>query len=139
MSWGSGSTSKLHGDWYCNGVMINGSDKHIKNTIHSMTDVYDVLFDNLSPVIFKFNEGTSDRIHTGFIAQDVAEATENAGLTTKDFAAVCYDIDDNNEKVNWGVRYGEIVSLNTWQIQKAKARITELEERVAQLEKLLKE
>jgi uncharacterized protein YigA (DUF484 family) len=30
------------------------------------------------------------------------------------------------------------VSLNTWQIQKAKVRITELEEKVAQLEALIK-
>jgi hypothetical protein len=42
------------------------------------------------------------------------------------------------EEEYYSIRHEEFVALNTWQIQKAKARITELEERVAELETLIK-
>jgi len=57
----------------------------------------------------------------------MAQAIEDAGLTLQDFAAVCKPAYDGG---TWGIRYGEIVSLNTWQIQKAKKRITALEQEV---------
>lgn len=103
------------------------SDRNKKNSIEVQPEVYSRIFDALMPVIYKYNNGESDRFHTGFIAQDVENAVVSAGLTTKDFAAVCYDLDDDGNKVNYGVRYEEIVSLNTHEIQKLKAKIKELE------------
>lgn len=129
----------LQGTWKLNSSAISTSDQNAKNSIEIISDTYETIFDNLQPVTYKYNDGTSSRIHTGFIAQNVADAVEKAGLTTTDFAAVCYNVDENGDKVDWGIRYGELVSLNTWQIQKTKTRITELEERVTQLEKLIKE
>jgi cytochrome oxidase assembly protein ShyY1 len=38
-----------------------------------------------------------------------------------------------------GLRYAEFVSLNTWQIQKLKARTAELEVKVTELETKLNE
>lgn len=103
------------------------SDKNKKNTIQNQSEAYSSIFDKLKPVTFKYNDGNSDRIHTGFIAQDVEEAVLQSGLTTKDFAAVCYDTDENGNKHDYGVRYEEIVSLCVYEIQKLKARIKELE------------
>jgi len=54
-----------------------------------MDSKYSILFDYLNPVIYKYNNGTSNRFHTGFIAQEVVSAIEKANLTTQDFAAVC--------------------------------------------------
>ena len=98
-----------------------------------MDDRYNLLFDNLNPVIFKYNDGQSDRYHTGFIAQEALQATKIANLTTQDFAAVCQE-DINIPESQWGIRYEEFISLNTWQIQKLKSRVSKLEAKIAQLE-----
>lgn len=129
---------KLAGTWELSSGAAVTSDRNAKNSISTISNPYEVMFDNLQPVTYKYNEGTSNRIHTGFIAQDVVDAVNAAGLNTKDFAAVCYDAGDDENKAEWGIRYDEFVSLNTWQIQKAKARITELENRVAELEAIIK-
>lgn len=108
------------------------SDRNRKNSISTLEDNYNILFDNLLPIKYKYNEGTSDRYHTGFIAQEVGEALDKAKLSTQDFAGLTIQ-NPNTEDELWGLRYSEFISLNTWQIQKAKARITELENIVAEL------
>ena len=113
------------------------SDERMKNTISSLSDDYSILFDNLNPVTYKYNDGTSGRFHTGFIAQEVKSALDVANIDTKDFAGLVI-FDQGTEIEEWALRYDEFVALNTWQIQKAKARITELEEKVAELEVLIK-
>lgn len=109
------------------------SDTRVKNSIGNYTDEYEVLFDNIKPRRYKYNDGTSNRYHTGFIAQEVVEAIDNAGLTTQDFAGVMLT-NPNTEDECWYLRRDEFVSLNTWQIQKLKARINELEEKLSVLE-----
>lgn len=120
----------VKGSIYDNNGIISGSDLRIKNNIHQLNNDYDALFDNLNPVSFKLNEGTSDRIHIGFIAQEIVSAIEKTNLTTQDFAAVCQK-DINDPDSEWGVRYDEFISLNTWQIQKLKSRVSELEAKIA--------
>jgi hypothetical protein len=44
------------------------SDINKKNSITALSSQYSILFDNLSPVAYKYNNGTSGRLHTGFIA-----------------------------------------------------------------------
>ncbi len=109
------------------------SDERIKNTIEELPELYDVLFDNLIPKRYKYNYGTSNRFHTGYVAQEVVNAIEAAGLTTQDFAGVILH-NPNTEQERWYLRRDEFVSLNTWQIQKLKPRVTSLEERVQMLE-----
>lgn len=107
------------------------SDRNFKNNISIPSEKYDVFFDNLIPSTFQYNEGTSGRLHSGFIAQEVGAALEKAELSTKEFAGYVdcngYDMD------NLGLRYEEFISLNTWQIQKLKARVAELENKITQL------
>jgi hypothetical protein len=107
--------------------LISDSDATIKHDISPLNNVHSQVFDGLKPVVYKYNNGASDRIHTGFIAQEVEEAILSAGLTTKDFGAVCYNIDDSGNKVNYGIRYEEFISLCVYEIQKLKARVAELE------------
>lgn len=131
----SGNLTKLlFGTWKIGSLESSTqvtSDRNAKNTISDMTDKYSTIFDNLRPVSFRYNSGTSGRTHTGFIAQDVEAAVISSGLTTKDFAAVCYDLDEGGNKIRYGVRYEEIVALNTNEIQKLKRRLAELEARLA--------
>lgn len=126
------SFNDLKGNWFTAGDIINGSDARLKNTIQIFSDNYDIFFDNLTPVTFKYNENQSNRLHSGFIAQQIVESLESAGLTTQDFAAVC-SRDPSDPEAHWGVRYGEFVSLNTWQIQKLKSRVSELESELSTL------
>lgn len=128
--------SKLTKTWKSSSAISVDSDRNCKNSITSLSDSYEVLFDNLYPVSYKYNEGTSNRTHTGFIAQDVERAVLTAGLTTQEFAGYVsfHNIDENGiENKELGLRYEEFISLNTWQIQKLKTRVTELENKLNSL------
>ena len=127
---------KLVGTWVNNSSAAITSDINKKNSITTLPEEYSVLFDNLHPVTYKYNDGTSDRLHTGFIAQEVAEALVAAGIPTKDFAGLVIS-DPGTEDESWYLRYEEFIALNTQQIQKMKTHISELEERIAHLENLL--
>ena len=124
-----------------NGTLI-ASDRELKHDIEYDLEAYDVIFDNLKPSRFKYNDGTSGRYHTALIAQDVKEAILAAGLTTQDFAGYCevpiYEKDeDGNSTENitgytCALRYDEFMALAIRQIQMLKARVAELERRLAQ-------
>lgn len=105
---------------------IGSSDAHLKNTVAPLTRVHEQIFDELKPVSYKFNENTSDRTHTGFIAQDVKAAVEKAGLTTQDFATYC-EWETEGGGTECGLRYEELIALCVNEIQKLKKRVAELE------------
>ncbi len=106
---------------------ITTSDERFKNSISKLTEKYESFFDLITPVSYKFNNGTSNRFHTGFIAQDVETALYGAGLTTQDFAGLC--ISDTS----YSLRYEEFIALNTDQIQKLKSRVKALEKAIKEL------
>lgn len=119
---------------------INDSDRNIKNSIKPLAIQYEQIFDAIQPISHKFNNNSSNRTHIGVIAQDVEQAVLDAGLTTQDFAAVCYDIDkETGKKKNYGIRYTEFVPLNIWQIQKLKTRVSYLEEENRYIKQKLEE
>lgn len=64
------------------------SDINLKKDITLFDERYDKFFDLLRPVGFKYIFGTSDRLHSGFIAQEVEQALAMAKLTGKDFAII---------------------------------------------------
>lgn len=109
------------------------SDRNKKNTINDFVNKYDTMFDALRPVTYKYNYGSSGRIHSGFIAQEVFDAMTNANITTQEFAAYV-EAPDNDGNIVCGLRYEEFISLNTWQIQKLKQRVSVLEDRISVLE-----
>ena len=111
-----------------NGQTKTLSDRNLKNTICDIPSEYDVIFDSLRPVTFKYNDGTSGRTHMGMIAQEVEDAVNRAGVSIDDFAAICV------ENGQYGLRYGEFVAMCINQIQKLKARMTAAEEKIAALE-----
>ena len=125
------STAYLLGSWQLDTTEGVISDARYKNTITDFKDEYELFFDSLQPRLYKYNYGTSGRTHFGFIAQEVAESVEAAGLSLQDTAVVCRPDSDLG---SWSIRYGEFVSLNTWQIQKLKPRVSALEEKVQALE-----
>jgi hypothetical protein len=98
------------------------SDRNKKHDIIYDLDRYDPFFDGLQPCIFKLDNGTSGRYHTGLVAQDVELMLAECGIPTTDFAGFIKMED------SYALRYGEFISLLIWQVQKLKARVAQLEE-----------
>lgn len=119
-------SGNLVGTWTLNNSTISASDKNLKNSIESLSEKYSVLFDSLNPVRFKYNDGTSNRYHTGFIAQELQEAIINAELSEQEVAALCTIFTDNSEDKYMGIRYDELIALCVNEIQKLKMQIKEL-------------
>ena len=141
-------TSKYHWDTvFADTGEINTSDKRQKNSIDYDMEGYERFFSLLRPTRYRMNNGRSGRFHVGFIAQDVEEALEAAGLTSMDFAGFIKSPIHEGELANgegdestpiidyeYALRYQEFTALNTHMIQKLLQRVEELEKRVAELE-----
>lgn len=129
--------AQLYGTWLGTSSVAITSDVNKKHDIKYLSEEYDTFFDNLTPRLFKYNDGTSDRFHAGFIAQEVETGIYNSSLTTKDFAgfvrAESYNESENISEISCFLRYEEFIALNTWQIQKLKQRIGELESKIGDL------
>lgn len=117
----------ISGGVYSNGSLIATSDKRVKKDISSFDKRYENFFMSLSPSIYKFINGTSDRYHSGFISQETEEALVSNGLTTKDFAGFIIYNDPETNKEKYALRYEEFIALNTHMIQKLYKRIEKLE------------
>lgn len=120
----------ISGGVYSNGSLIATSDKRVKKDISSFDKRYENFFISLSPSIYKFIDGTSDRYHSGFISQEIEEALVDNGLTTKDFAGFIRYNDPETNKEKYALRYEEFIALNTYMIQKLYKRIDELEKKL---------
>ncbi len=133
---------------YARQSTIATSDRNQKKDITHIPDKYLDLFTLLQPVRYRFIDGTSGRIHIGFIAQDVEDAMEQTGLSDLDFAGFCRDkaidaegnpiLDDcGNPTYIYSLRYEEFIALNTAVIQCQQAKISKLEQRLERLEELI--
>ena len=123
----AGNYGRLHGSWRSDSAITVVSDRDKKEEIEDLPDSYSALFDGLRPVRFRYKDGTSKRRHTGFVAQEVAEAAENAGLSLEDVAAVCRN-ESATEDVEWGLRYEELIALCVKEIQALKLEVKRLKE-----------
>lgn len=124
----------LDGSWLMHGTVQTTSDENKKNTITEITSPYENFFDNIGCYTFKFNDGTSNRLHCGFIAQKIKYALDAADISTQDFAGLVVQKNEDDTQ-DWYIRYDEFIPLNTWQIQKLKSRVSTLENEI----KLLKQ
>ena len=116
-------------DIYAASGTINTSDREKKEAIVYGLYKLDGLLDKLEPCTFRFRDGASGRSHAGFIAQDVEAALEELGLTTEDFAGLVKSPREDGG-YDYFLRYNEFIPINTWEIQKLKARVAELEARL---------
>lgn len=108
------------------------SDERVKNTIvHDVAERYEEVYRKLQPARFKYNNGTSDRFHTGFIAQEVEQAIKDGGLTNQDLAALVHYSEEDGGR--YAIRYGELIALNTAMVQKLMDRVDALEAEIKQL------
>lgn len=119
------------------------SDERFKTDISSIPNAEEFIM-NLSPKIYKFTDGTSNRYHTGFLAQDVKTTMDN---TIGDFGVfVRYTfneetpIDENNpDTYICGLRYEELMAPHIQVTQNHQKRILELENEVKKLSNEIQE
>lgn len=101
-----------------------------RNAKHDIVDI-DIeesnnFIQSLKPVSFKYNDGTSDRDHHGFIAQDVKES-----MGDKDWGIY---IDDKGNK---GLRYEEIIADLVGTVQYQNSIINELRSELSAIQQRL--
>lgn len=132
------------------------SDRRVKTEIQEIDDRYIELFDLVQPCSYKFIDGTSGRVHTGFISQDVEDAMEKVGLEATELAFFCKDLlfkeeeDENGELVQvpdldengvqkyyYSLRYEEYIAIMTEKIKRLEEKLNKystLEARLSNLE-----
>ena len=113
-----------------------GSDKNIKECVAPYDDNIEKAYMEFKPVSYKYKTTNSirihDRIHYGFIAQDVESAIHKYGIDNEH--AGFLQISKLNPDNEWGLdklyslAYDEFISLNTHMTQKAHHRIDSLTE-----------
>lgn len=124
-----GSGARMWNMIYCSTSAADLSDSNEKHDIVDISEIYDRVFDKLRPVTFKFNKNTSNRTHIGLTGQNLKAAIIDSGLTTQECAAYC-EWETGEGDIGCGIRYGELVPLNIWEIQKLKERVALLEEKL---------
>jgi hypothetical protein len=107
---------------YVTSGTISTSDRNKKKDIQPIQNAIETI-SKLKPVSYKFIDGTSNRTHTGFIAQDC----ENV------FCANWAGYIKNENEI--GLRYEEFISINTKAIQELNERLTFVELRKPQLQR----
>lgn len=138
---------------YSNGAKVTTSDARYKKIICNISDDdrYEVLFNNLKPKLYKYKNfketDNHDRIHSGYISQEVKDAMSIAGIDNTEFAAFCYSnfendqdaIDNNNGfKDKYMLGYEEFIALNTAMIQKLSKKIEKQQQEINVLKEKIK-
>lgn len=108
---------------------IQRSDFNVKHTISDINEIYSKLFDKLRPVTYKFNNGTSGRIHMGLIAQELKQSLDEIRISSNDFATYC-EWKDKDDNLTCGIRYVELIALCIYEVQKLKNQIKSLASQV---------
>jgi hypothetical protein len=99
---------------------VISSDRELKKEIEPLNDASEFVY-SLNPCRYKYINGTSDRYHHGFIAQEVKESMGD------DDWGVYVDDKETHEK---GLRYEELIADLVATIQSQNERIKALEERL---------
>lgn len=131
------------------------SDRNIKENVKEIDERYIEFFDKLEPVSYELIGPIHDRVHLGFISQDVKAAMDEVGLTDLDFGGYCRDakmkydeeigVDvpvldkDGNPVYEYSLRYGEFIALNSKMIQLNRETIKAQQEEIGILKNELAE
>lgn len=145
-----GNATYKWGQIYSTASSISTSDRNEKHDINPVdTETVENLIMGLQPVTYKYDNGTSDRLHYGLIAQDIEELLDNLNIPSQDFAAFIksqkeeFDeksgettpvTDENGEPVYiYGLRYEEFVAPLIKMVQMQQKKIETQETEILQL------
>lgn len=124
---------------------IQTSDFNEKTNINYIDDRYEKAYMEFEPILYMWKNFTEydnhDRIHTGFIAQQIEEVCQKYNLSAESFAAICKDNleepTEDGRTVRYGLNYSQFVALNTHMIQKLYKTIDAMQEKIDSLENKL--
>lgn len=110
------------------------SDERYKHDFKDINSALDFIM-NLNPCLFKFNDGTSNRYHMGFKAQEVEKNMLNTigdtGLTVKYNCEEGLNVDLNNpDTYILGLRYEEFIAPLIQVVQNQQKQISELKKKI---------
>ena len=117
-----GTSSNLWQAVYSYTSTIQTSDENIKHDIAEIPQKYLDMMDDIVPVIYKMDNGTSDRYHTGFVAQNVKAAMDAHGVSDTELAAWCSDVDEEGNEIQM-LRYSEFIAILWAKIKQLEAKI----------------
>ena len=121
-----GSSSHLWGQIYSTNSAISQSDANRKHDIEPLPEKYLILFDNLVPYRYKLDNGTSNRFHTGFTAQNAKAAMDVADVDALEFGGWIADIDEETGEDVYFLRYEEFIAILVAKIKQLEQRIEEV-------------
>lgn len=153
------STARWASIYSTNGT-IQTSDATRKEQITALGEKQLAFFEKLRPVSYKLKSGfddaeNHDRLHYGFIAQEVEQAMGECGITAMEFGGLCKDKEvvlaktlneDGTESVAsketgadvYSLRYQEFIALNTAAIQALQKEVTTLKAELNQMKEQTK-
>lgn len=113
------------GTAYLGSSPVIASDKSIKINIQSLDtqNSSDFIY-SLNPVEYKYKDGTSDRLHHGFIAQELHDSMQS------DWGVYCDAKIGTGEKGGKAIRYEELIADLVATVQSQNERISELEKKI---------
>lgn len=116
---------------FVSGYHILASDRRMKDFVTDAPDI-SVAYMSLRPIHFKFKDdadGVDRHWHYGFIAQEVKDAFDFAGLNTYGEALVGYD----EENDMWLLDKSEMHAMHVQMIQKQQSEIEQLKKEIGEL------
>lgn len=103
------------------------SDANHKYDIEDLPEKYLGLFDDVDAKRFKLDSGTSDRYHTGFIAQDFQVAMEKHDIDSKELAAWC-EGENEDGTPQYALRYEELIAIIWAKMKQQELEISAMKE-----------
>ena len=150
------STARWASIYSTNGI-IQTSDATRKEQVTALGEKQLAFFEKLRPVSYKLKSGfddaeNHDRLHYGFIAQEVEQAMAECDISAMEFGGLCKDKEvvlaktlneDGTESVAsketgadiYSLRYQEFIALNTAAIQALKREVTALRAEINTMKK----
>lgn len=117
-------------------------DSPLATMIGNNENLFDTIFENLKPMAYSLKKEATEKffgqMHIGFVAQDVVQALEKAGLSETSAGMVEHsEIVGADGQVfdEYGLCYEEFIALNTHMIQQQQKIINELKTEIAELRK----
>ena len=148
-----GTTSNPFSGGYSSSGWKTTSDRRKKKDFRKLLedDRFERFFELLQPMEYRLIEN-DEKIHIGFVAQDVEQAMSDCGISENEFYGLEHavfsekDFESNEEwekflKQNGGANdmytlcYQEFIALNTAMIQKLQNRCNDFERRLSALER----
>lgn len=139
---GTTGNANFHGAVTCSNV-IQTSDRRLKKNINILDVAQCIAFiKSLEPVKFEFTDENDDKIHAGFVAQDVAEAQEELGVSfaeERDIPKNDPDIPQplaNSDalQTEWTINYSSIIAPLVSVVQSQQTEIEQLKQKLSELE-----